>query len=245
MLGALSLPLISQSIIQKHYTHLENDPNATVVFVSGNLFGYASKFVQEENQEAESVKNMLEKINAFNLISVPDLSDPVSEYNKGITTLRSDDELVAVRDKTTRFSLFIQEKDGIISELAGIGALDSTFLVFSLSGEFDLSEISKLTEMLQENKNLDILEGASKEVVSDLKLYPNPVAIGQPLHLEIPQSMVGGQISVSDMNGKIVHQKDASEFHTELNLQGISSGNYILDFTKDDMNIKKHFIVIE
>lgn len=48
--------LISQSIIEKHYTALENDESATVVKVSGNLFGYVSKVMPDEKEDAKKIK---------------------------------------------------------------------------------------------------------------------------------------------------------------------------------------------
>lgn len=241
----ICLNISGQSIIEKHYKPLENEKNATVVYVSGNLFGYVAKVMPSEEEDLKKAKGLLESITSFSLISVPDLVDPKSEYQKGISTLReTHEDLIAIRDKGNNFSFMINEEDNIIKELVGIGTTDSTFVVFSLLGNMNIDQISKITEMIQEKKELPISATRSK-AITEFKVYPNPVAKSSILKINVPEDMVGGQLNVVDISGRVIKSIDATSTTMEVSLDEATLGSCFIDITKGDVSMKKQVLIIE
>ncbi len=241
----LCLNLSGQSIIDKHYKSLENEINATVVFVSGNLFGYVAKVMPEEEKELAKAKGLLESIESFNLISVPDLADPVAEYKKGINTLRrTHEDLIAIRDKGNNFTFMIHEEDNVILELVGIGTTDSSFVVFSLLGHMSIDQISEITQMIQDKKELPISATRTK-AITEFKVYPNPVAKSSVLKVNVPEDMIGGQINIVDVSGRILKSVNATSTIMEVTLKDATLGSCFIDITKGDVSMKKQVLIIE
>ena len=237
--------LIGQSIIEKHYSALENDESATVVKVSGNLFGYVSKVMPEEEEDAKKIKDILSNIESFSLIKVPNLDDANAEYNKGVNTLsRSHESLIIVRDKKTKFSLYIDEEDDVIREIAGVGRIDTSFIAFSLIGNISLDQLSDITEMIQKQDAMPFSDDEKQNIV-DFKVYPNPVAKSSMLKVDVPESLIGGNIHIIDMNGQLIKSVAATNENMEISVMEANLGSYVVEILKDDLSMRKQVLVIE
>ena len=179
------------------------------------------------------------------MITVPDLTDPKAEFNKGKSTLeRTHENLVVVRSKGNNFSFYIDESNGVIRELVGIGNADSTFVVFSLLGQLDMDDISEVTEMIRDKKELPFTKQETQNAIA-YKVYPNPVSNNGSIKVDIPEHMVGGSLQILDMNGRTVQENEISGTYMNIGLANMSSGNYVVEITKDEMSIKKQILVIE
>ncbi len=239
-----SVSLFGQSVIQEQYRHLENHKDATVVFISGNLFGYVSKVLPDNDKESEKIKTICERIESFEFLSVPGLEQARTEYSKGTRMLRNSyEDLITVRDKTNNFSLVIKEEDDVIKELVGIGMSDDNFFVFSLMGSIDMDNISEITELIQEKKSIPI--STKNNSIGEFKVYPNPVASNSELKIDVPSDLMGSQITVMDASGNMVKQVTANEGTMSLGTEEMSAGQYIIDITKGDFSIKKRVLVIQ
>jgi len=237
--------LISQSIIEKHYTALENDESATVVNVSGNLFGYVSKVMPDEEEDAKKIKELLQNIESFSLIKVPNLEDANEEYNKGVIALnRSHESLIVVRDKKTKFSLYIDEQNEVIREIAGVGQVDTSFIAFSLFGNISMDQLSDITEMIQKQDAMPFTKEEKQNLV-DFKVYPNPVAKTSMLKVDVPEALIGGTIHIIDMNGQLVKSVEATNSNMEVAVAESSLGSYIVEILKDELSMRKQILVIE
>jgi hypothetical protein len=240
-----SFQLMGQSIIDKHYTDLQEEKNATVVQVSGNLFSYVAKVMPEEEEDMKKAKGLFENIESFSLISVPDLVDPKSAYEEGISSLkRTHEDLLLVRDKKTKFSLYIDEENDIIRELVGIGNIDTTFIVFSLLGNISLDQLSEITDIIQKQDNLPFTPNQSN-AITDFKVFPNPVAKSSLLTVEVPEDLIGGEIRILDMSGKLISTVEATTTSMEVSIDEATLGSYIIDLTKGEMSVRKQVLVIE
>lgn len=237
--------LISQSIIEKHYTALENDESATVVKVSGNLFGYVSKVMPDEKEDAKKIKELLQNIESFSLIKVPNPDDAIEEYNKGVIALnRSHESLIVAKDKKTKFSLHIDEQNEVIREIAGIGQVDTSFVAFSLIGNISMDQLSDITEMIQKQDAMPFTKEEKQNLV-DFKVYPNPVAKSSMLKVDVPKDLIGGTIHIIDMNGQLVKSVEATNSNMEVAVAESSLGSYIVEILKDELSMRKQILVIE
>lgn len=72
------------------------------------------------------------------------------------------------------------------------------------------------------------LQGLRNNVLSTLKLYPNPAK--KKINLEIGETTVGGHLYISDMWGRIIYQELISSKKTSINISNLSVGVYIVAY---------------
>lgn len=69
-------------------------------------------------------------------------------------------------------------------------------------------------------------------VEPDIKIQPNPVS--DIMVVNIDQKDISGRISVTDMNGKELFNKELTELQTKIDMSGLDSGMYIIRLMQDD-----------
>jgi len=109
-----SFSALSQNFVSDNYQNFLDAENSTVVQVHGVTFQMAAEILSEaEGENAEEIREALKTIKSFQLLAMPDIDDPISEYTKGLNNLdNAFDELVNVKDNENRFSIQIDEEDG-------------------------------------------------------------------------------------------------------------------------------------
>ncbi|KQS92525.1 M28 family peptidase [Chryseobacterium sp. Leaf394] len=78
----------------------------------------------------------------------------------------------------------------------------------------------------------------AQKISDQIKIYPNPAK--NILHIETPSSIKKFAVEISDMSGKLVLK---SENQNEINISGISSGNYMCSITYNGEKISRKIIV--
>lgn len=119
--------------------HSDND-DYTLVNVTGNLF---TMFADKEK------KNKNTRIDGFQLLSAPKGDKGISPaevegFAKKIKQ-ESFEDLMSVRDKSTRINFMVQEKGGIISELVMVINEPDEFTILSLRGRIPTSEVKNIS----------------------------------------------------------------------------------------------------
>lgn len=243
-----SLPLFGQNFVDNEYADLKDDPENTVVFVSGRLFQMASMVIpeDEEIEELGNVKELAGKVSSFNLVLDRTAGDAKSAYSAGVSKLKSGyEELMTVRDNQTNVSIYVDENDGIIYELVGIGTTDENeFLVFSLTGEIDLDKVGKILSKI-ENERIDNVITRSKPDIDNMKVYPNPTSSGQVMNIDSPKELIGGSASVYDMNGNVIHQYKIDRINYQLQTNDFVPGKYIIRLQNGEITMQKKVLVIQ
>ena len=240
-----------QNVIEKHYQNYVDMEDITEVYVSGQLFQYAAHFVDDEDFDeieeigVEDAKEFILSIESFQLIKVPELADATSVYEDGVDKIsRTHDELVAFRDDNARFTLLVQEDNGIVSELVGIGADDGEFIVFSLLGDMDFNDLGKIVAKMQKEnmtKN-EVFENVEIDY-SEMKVYPNPASADGILNIDVPQGMIGGQARIYDMSGNVINQFQISNRQQQFQADNLTPGYYVVELQNETTTMKKKVLV--
>ncbi|MBD8081609.1 M28 family peptidase [Chryseobacterium caseinilyticum] len=78
----------------------------------------------------------------------------------------------------------------------------------------------------------------AQKISDQIKIYPNPAK--NILYIETPSSVKNFAVEISDMSGKLVLK---SENQNEINISGISSGNYMCSISYNGEKISRKIIV--
>ena len=246
-----SVSLLSQNFVSDNYQDFIDAESSTVVQVHGVSFQLAAQFLEEaDNENAAEIREALKTIKSFQLVAMPDLENPIGEYEKGLNSLgNAFDELVNVKDKENRFSVLIDEEDGVVYELVGLGTEsdEGRFIAFSLSGEIPLEMIGDIMNKVQSQGGedfTDIIKDSEIEI-SNMKVFPNPISTDNNITIEIPENLVGGEGLFIDLNGKIISSFAIKDQIKELNTTGLAPGYYFISLTKDGKTVKRKINVVQ
>tara|TARA_B100000497_G_scaffold127588_1_gene169921 strand:- start:2349 stop:3128 length:780 start_codon:yes stop_codon:yes gene_type:complete len=245
-----SFSALSQNFVSDNYQNFLDAENSTVVQVHGVTFQMAAEILSEaEGENAEEIREALKTIKSFQLLAMPDIDDPISEYTKGLNNLdNAFDELVNVKDNENRFSIQIDEEDGIVYEVIGLGTEgdEGNFIAFSLTGEIPLEMVGEIINKAQSKggKNFTDLLDDKTIVIDEFKVFPNPTSANNKVTLEIPENLIGGEGLFVDLNGKVVSSFQISDQTKELDTKGLTPGYYVVSLTKDGRTIKRKVNVI-
>ena len=90
---------------------------------------------------------------------------------------REFEELMNVQDKETVATFFIQESNGIVSELLVIFGGNDGFDVGTIWGEIDLKTVSKIMQKVDMG-GMDMFDEKAVEYNGSVNYYPKPVKAG-------------------------------------------------------------------
>ncbi len=244
LLASFTTGIFAQNIIEREFSHYIDQENVTSVFVSGKVFEYAS-YIETNEPEFEEIKDFITTIESFNLIAVQDHPTPAEEYRAATKRVGSDyEELIRVTDKEGNITVYIDEENGIVTELVGIASGEKEFVVFSLYGRMDLNKVGELAGKLQSD-GFEQLSVIRDNEVAKVKVYPNPTNAADGFTLEVPESMDGGTGTVYDMNGSKINSFPLRTGDQNMETQSYAPGKYIVELQKDGVRIKKKLIVVQ
>lgn len=239
-----STSLLAQNVIDRKFSQFVDKENTTSVFVSGKVFEYVS-YIETDEPEFEEIKDFITTIESFNLIAVQEHPDPRTEYRAAVKKVEGEyEELMRINDKEGNMSFYIDEDNGIVRELIGVGNGEKEFIVFSLYGRMDLNQIGKMAGKIQ-SEGFDEIAKIRTKGAMDVKVFPNPANSDGELTLEVPESLDGGQAKIYDFDGRLLKTITVSQGQQNLETKGLNSGNYIIELQKDGVSIKKKFIIVD
>ena len=238
--------VFSQSIIERNYDRFLDQEDVTHVFVSGKMFDFASVIASEsEDEQVKELSDFASKIKSFSLIKVPNNENAMALYKTGLSDIGGDyEELMRIRDGQTRFGIFVDEEDDVVYEVVGLGVVDGEFVALSLLGEMDLNKISEFVAQADSDV-FEPLKRMSEYGPSDLKVYPNPIQASNPLTIEVPEGLVGGNATIYSADGTAVKKHLINGSKDNISTSQLAAGNYIIEFKTDKVTMKKSFIVIK
>ena len=88
----------------------------------------------------------------------------------------------------------------------------------------------------------DVIVDVDEKLDNKIKVYPSPA--DQNISIEVPSHMLGAQVLVRDMVGKIIHETTVSATRTDLATSHLTSGIYFATLiTKKGDTITQRFVV--
>ena len=241
---ALAGLLSAQNVIDTHFKSLKEQPEVTKVHVTGKMFELAAYIDNEDKDpDIEEFKKFASTIDEFNMIVADEIKDAEAKYNGAVKKLSaSHEELLSVEEKDGSITFFIKESKGIVSELAMTARGSNEFVVFSLTGNMDLRQISRLSRKLQ-SSGLNHAGKLFENGVHELKVYPNPVPDNSTINVEAPKELQQGKVSLIDMNGRTVKTNQLDGSKIQFNTSGLPAGTYILEIKNDKASVKRKVVL--
>lgn len=237
--------LSSQNIIQEHFSEYRTNDDYTKIHVTGKMFEMASNMeVESETEQVEDVQELLSGIKSFSMILGPESAELAKgKYLDGIRKVRnSHEELMSVDDTQGSFTFFIQENDGMVSELVMVGAMKEQFMVASLSGSMDLKKLGKITKQIRQ-EGFGPMTKVVEHGGTQVNVFPNPATINDQVSIEIPENLQDGQITVYDLSGATVHRQSTQSDRATLSAEDLGLGQFFIEIEKDQVRVKKKLVV--
>ena len=223
--------------IDKYFSKYKTE-DVTKVHITGKMFELLAELDNESDDEA--VK-MLQGVKEFNAIIAQESKTAKSDYNQATQSIgREFDELMAINDKDGNATFYINEADGIISEMLMIAHGQKEFIVVSITGNINLKAVSKI---MKEAHMHDYMKKTTISNMDEFKIYPNPVPTNSPVNVDVPEGLLGSQYQIFDLQGKEVKSGKINDRHTQISTSGLAKGKYLIKIAKDDFDISKKLLI--
>jgi hypothetical protein len=72
---------------------------------------------------------------------------------------------------------------------------------------------------------------------SGVLLFPNPTS--NDLKIKVPEMVLGGSITITDLKGVIIKSMKIEDLHSTLDLSGLAPGNYLVIIDSEKMKVSK------
>lgn len=136
---------------------------------------------------------------------------------------------------------FTQDLDHFVVGTDGGFAVNNKFSLSYTVGEI-VSDLARDTV-----NNIDLTQGFHQSYISivsvedhdfdvDISIFPNPAV--DFLNVKISDINKANKLSMYDVSGKLLSQQQIYNNEFKISFSRVSTGNYILVFTKDDNKIK-------
>ncbi len=243
----VSSSLLAQNVIDRHFDYLLLQEDVTNVNINGKMFELLNNISvevdSEEDEELQEMQEFLSSIRSFQLVAAKPTSARKS-FVTGKNSIEKDyEELLSVQDKEGSFFLYIDEHNGTVHEVVGIGTDNDKLMVFSLLGSMKLEQVGKVASHIQDT-GIDQLSKVKDFEIDQVKVYPNPAKANGNFTLESSEAFDNGVANLYDSNGSLVKTYRVNSTNEQHDLGDLSEGNYILQLTKNDISIKKKIIVV-
>ncbi len=244
ILGIFALVLLSSGLIAqdnaigKYFTEFQGDENWSKISISGKVFEMTA-YIESDDKDLEEIKDFASGVKGLKVIFNDQLANAKSMYPNACKKVANDyEELMSVDDKDGKFTFYIDERNGVVNEFVVVGTEDSLLAVVSVVGKMDLKQLSNISKKVQ-MEGFDYVNKMNDNGANKIKIYPNPVAEGSIVDVEIPNELDGAELNIYDMRGKRIKSQKITSNKVSIPLNNVSSGTYIMEFVKGDSSIKK------
>ena len=238
-MAIFSLAAVAQNnALDKYFTQYQGDEDFSKVSISGKVFEMTA-YLETDDADIEEVKEFASGIEGLKMLIGENVDENFSKYNAAaIKVAKSYEELMSVDDKDGKFTFYIDERNGVVKEFVVVATVENNLVLVSLVGKMDLRQLSKISQKIN-NEGFDYIGKMNDHGANKIKVYPNPVAEGSLIDVEVPGELNGAKLTIYDMNGKVVKSEKITSTKMSVSVNAMSKGQYILEFIKGDSSIKK------
>ncbi len=240
----------AQNVIERHFDYLLEQEDATHINVTGKMFELMNNINIETDdvdsqKEVAEMQDFISSIRSFELLAVESMPAARSRYDRSHDVLSGEyEELLSINDKKGSFFLFIDEHNGTVHEVVGIGTDNESMLVFSLLGDMKLDQVGQIAQTVN-NAGMGSQISKVKDLeIGDVKVYPNPASSNGVLNLETSKGFQGGVATLFDASGASVKTYKISSMDQTLQLDNLSPGNYVMKITQGEVSMKKKVLIV-
>jgi len=136
--------------ITKHFSTYQKNKDFTKVSVTSKMFSLFADIDTEDPDEQELIAAMA-KIKGIKAVVNEKTENSAELYAKAIQTISTDnnyEELMSIEDASENVMFMVHDNGGVINELLMIIGGEKQFMVMSLYGEIDLSQMARLSRVL-------------------------------------------------------------------------------------------------
>ena len=241
--------LMAQNVIDRHFNYLLDSEDATHINVTGKMFELMNNINVEADdaeaqEEIDEMQDFLSSIRSFELVASDAAPNSRANFTSGNKKLKSEyEELLSVNDKEGSFFLYIDEVNGTVHEVVGIGTDNEKMIVFSLLGNMKLEHVGKIAEQVS-NSGIDQLGKVKDLDIDQIKVYPNPASANGKLTLTTSDGFIGGVATMYSSAGNVVNTYKIKSSEQSLSISNLEPGNYILAVEQDGVNFKKKVLIV-
>ena len=78
------------------------------------------------------------------------------------------------------------------------------------------------------------------------EIYPNPASSDTQISVDIPESMIGGDVILYDYTGKqVFDSRNVQDSPHVISTQGLNPGTFVVSLEHDDIQLKKKVVVVK
>lgn len=233
-----------QNIIEKHFSTYKSQPEFTSIHVSSKAFELSAYLdFEDTDEDFAEFKDFLSTVNSFDMIAGDELEVAGKKYQAALKKVQaSHEELMTVSENGGEFTFLIDETNGIVKELVMVGTQKDKLAIFSLTGNMDLNQLSKMSSMMKDAGGAE-LEKMFENGIHEVKVYPNPISTGEELSIELPEDMNSGTVNLLNLNGAKVRSFEITSNRHTLKTNGLAAGNYILELNNGQVSIKRKLVI--
>ncbi len=136
--------------VTKHFSTYQKSKDFTKVSVTSKMFSLFADIDTEDPDQKELIEAM-SKLKGIKAVMNEKTENSAELYATAIQTISKDsnyEELMSIEDASENVMFMVNDNGGVINELLMIMGGQKQFMVMSLYGEIDLSQMARLSRVL-------------------------------------------------------------------------------------------------
>lgn len=135
-------------VIDRYFDKYQEDDRFTAITVSSRMFGMFAEFDLDDPDEQEFAE-ILAKLQGMKMLIGKQMNEAPTAFKQAKFLIDKDmEELMSVKDGNKQFVFYIRESGDRIAELLMLGYEQQQFMMMSLVGDIELSEIARLSRKM-------------------------------------------------------------------------------------------------
>ena len=145
-----SFTFAQDNAVVKHFSEYQKNKDFTKVSVTSKMFSLMTEIDADDPDEKELLDAM-SKLKGIKAVVNEKSDNSLDLYYNALERIAKDksyEELMSVEDSEENIMFLVRDTGGIINELTMIVGAEKLFMVMTLYGEIDLSQIAKLSRVM-------------------------------------------------------------------------------------------------